>query len=476
MDAHIVFIVRGTGRLFPVTFPLPRGGNPILVTIAGIVWSPVTIALVIGVGCYLTIFTGVFQIRCFKRIILDTFGSLHAGKTTGHGAITPFAAMSTALGGTMGTGNIVGIATAIAMGGPGAIFWMWIAAVLGMMTKLAEVALAVRFRKRVRDGYTGGPMYYMDSALGSRGMAVLFCIFCLLGSLGMGNMVQANAIAGAMKEAFGFSPLATGIVASMVVGLVAMGGVKRIAKACEMLVPFMSVIYIVACIAAIVMNIHVLPYAFSQIFKGAFGLSAIGGGVGGYSVMQAMRYGIARGIFTNEAGLGSAPIAHASAAAKGPVEQGLWGAVEVFVDTIVCCTLTTLVILTADEGRLWNSGIGAGALTSRAFERAFGELSVIIVSVFILFFALTSMFGWSLYGERSIEYLLPDRKWPIVLFRAVYAAASIAGSVMALSAIWELADILSGLMTITNTTALFFLAPMAVQMVNQFDKRRVKIK
>jgi AGCS family alanine or glycine:cation symporter len=273
-------------------------------TAADIVWGPALIAAVLGVGFMLSVGSGFFQLRRFGHIVRHTLGSVGQREK---GGVSPFAAMATALGGTMGAGNIVGVATAIALGGPGSIFWMWAAALVGMMTKLAEVELAVHFRRKTADGYAGGPMYYMEKALGSRGMAVLFSLLCALGALGMGATVQSNAIAGAMEHAFGLPPLLTGILTAAAVTAVSMGGVRRVTGVSAFLVPLMTVAYALAALAVIALNARALPGAFGEIVKGAFSLPAASGGAGGYTMRAAVRYGVARGIYTNEAGLGSAP-------------------------------------------------------------------------------------------------------------------------------------------------------------------------
>ncbi|GHU80291.1 transporter [Clostridia bacterium] len=415
--------------------------------------------ILLALGIYLTIKTRFFQVFRFKFIFERTVGTLlKRDKRAGHG-ITPFQAMTTALAGTMGVGNIAGVATALVSGGPGAIFWMWAGAFFGMATKYAEIYLAVLYRRRDADGrFTGGPMYYMRNGLGENWLAALFSVLCVLTSLGIGNMAQVNSVSSSMSSAFTVPPAVSGILAAGCVALAVFGGVKRIAKITEAVIPFIAVIYICFAGTLLYINRGMLTAALSQIILGAFGVRAAGSGALGYTVSQAVRLGLSRGVFTNEAGLGSAPMAHAAADTKSPAHQGAWGVFEVFLDTMVVCTVTALVLLTAKGGTLWRSGLNGALLTSAAFESVFGGLGESFIALSIVFFAIPSMLGWCYYGECAMSFLTNGSGGAVNLYRAAFCVCVALGSVIGTEAVWAASDILNSLMALPNVAAVFLLS------------------
>lgn len=435
----------------------------------GFVWGPVMLVLLVGTGIYLTIRTRFFQFTRFGDITKNTIGTLFSRKDREKdpkGAITPFQAVSTALAGTIGTGNIVGVATAITMGGPGAVFWMWVSACFGMVTKYSEIVLAVKYREKNAEGlWVGGPMYYIQNGLQQKWLAVLFAAFCALASFGIGNMTQVNSISSAMEGSFGISTWITGLICAAIVALVIIGGVKRIAMVTERVVPFMALLYICGSLIVIGINYAAVPAAFKMIFAYAFDFHSAVGGAVGYTVMQAIRFGLARGVFSNEAGLGSAPIAHAATSEQNPVKQGLWGVFEVFVDTIIVCSMTALVILTSG---LWNSGITGAELTSAAFSASLGNYGGYFISISILFFALSTILGWSYYGERSIEYITSKNKTIIMIYRALFIGCIVIGATSNLTLVWGIADTLNGLMAIPNLIALLGLSGIVIDMTREY--------
>ena len=429
------------------------------------VWGPVMIVLLIGTGLYFTVCTGFFQFRKLGYVFKNTIGTLFQGKkAVAEGAVSPFQALSTALAGTIGTGNIVGVATAIGTGGPGAIFWMWISALVGMMTKYSEVVLSVRFRDKTSKGeWKGGPMYYIQNGLHQKWLAVIFAVFAFLASFGIGNMTQGNSIATSMNTTFGVPPLATGIVLALLIGFVIIGGVKRIGAITEKIVPFMSLFYIVCAVAVLVINAKEILPAFGLIFSSAFQPSAAFGGFLGAGVMKAIQLGMARGIFSNEAGLGSAPIAHAAADTEHPVQQGLWGVFEVFADTIVVCTCTALVLLTSGQ---WASGLEGADMTMAAFAQALPGVGNIMVAVALFFFAFSTMLGWSYYGEKCFEYLFGEKR--VMLYRLFFVLVAVVGTVTELKVVWDISDTLNGLMAIPNLIGLLGLSGVVFKLTKEY--------
>ena len=438
--------------------------------INGIVWGPPVLALLIGTGILLTVRVGFIQVRKFGVIMKHTLGSLFGpdAHKKDESGVTPFQAVATALASTVGTGNITGVATAVTLGGPGAIFWMWISAFFGMMTKYAEVLLAVKFReKNERNEWVGGPMYYIENGLGWKWLAVIFAVFATIASFGIGNMTQSNSIANALQSTVGISPLVTGIIVAIGAGIVILGGIKRIAQVTEKLVPFMGLFYVVLGVATLVMNFGNLPEAFRLIFYCAFNPDAALGGATGYTVMLAIRYGFARGVFSNEAGLGSAPIAHAAANTDSPVKQAFWGAFEVFFDTFIICTITGLVVVSSGA---WTSGLQGTSLTIAAFGNSLGSIGEWGVTIGTVLFAFSTILGWSYYGEKSIEYLFKGTSLVggVKLgYRVAFVLMTIFGAVGSLQLVWDIADTLNGLMAIPNLIALVALSGIVVKLTKE---------
>jgi AGCS family alanine or glycine:cation symporter len=421
-------------------------------------------------GLWFTLRSGCWQVFNIGKIFKETFGRMFGKNRIETKGVSPFQAMSAALASTVGTGNIAGVATAIVAGGPGAIFWMWVSAFLGMMTKYAEVYLAVRHRRKAPDGsFYGGPMYYMES-IGWRKPAVIFALLCMISALGVGNLTQINTLADAAYTVFSAPKLITGAVTAVLAALVVLGGMRSIGSVTEKLVPFMSVLYI--CLSAAVLYIcrdAVFP-AFQTIIAGAFDPRAAFGGAAGYSVFAAMRYGVNRGVFTNEAGLGSAPIAHACADTDSASRQGMWGAMEVFIDTLLLCTLTALVILAS--GVFTPDGAQDGAaLTVAGFEHALGSFGAGAVAVCTALFAFATLPGWCYYGEQCCVYLFKSRR-AMVVYRCLFIAFLLPGAVMRLDIVWRFADIMNAAMALPNLAALFVLSPQVF--AGLADKREAR--
>ena len=451
----------------------------------GVVWGLPAMALLIGTGLFLSFRTGFIQIFDFRYAMKHTLGKLFKKQESGDGAVTPFQALTTALAATAGTGNIAGITYAVTLGGPGAIFWLWASALIGMCTKYAEVVLAVKFRERNAHGdWVGGPMYYIKNGLGKKWhwLAALFCIFGALAAFGIGNAVQVGNITSSINSALQiFAPalsgaegtvnLITGIILAVLAGVTLLGGIKRLGRATEMIVPVMTVIYIAGCLTVIFVNIGSIGQVFAQIFKEAFTPSAALGGAAGISLKAAISWGLRRGVFSNEAGLGSAPIAHASTSEKDPVKQGLYGIFEVFMDTIVICTITglTLLISGIDIGY---GAEGSAALSIAAFATVFGQkASGVIIAACTTLFAFATVLGWSLYGVRCAEYLFGEKS--IRIYQLVYIAVIIIGATMDLGLAWEISDTLNGLMVIPNLVALLGLSGIVVKLTKEHFKRRL---
>lgn len=419
-----------------------------------IVWGPYMLVLLLGVGIFFTFRLRFFPVMHFKTWWNQTALSfLHGKAASSKEKISPFQAMATALAGSIGTGNIVGVANAIALGGAGAVFWMWIAAFFGMSTVFAENVLGVKYRVKRNGKYVGGPMYYMEKGLHCKWLAVIFAVFCTLAAFGMGNMTQANSVAGALQNGFGISANITGIILALLVSIIIFGGIDRIAKLTEKLVPFMAVIYTLAVIAVIAVNFREIPCAFREIFVQAFDCKAAAGGFMGYGMSRAIKYGISRGVFSNEAGLGSSPIVHSAADTDNPYKQGMWGIFQVFVDTIVLCTLMALCILTTGAHKTSLDGI---RLSTYSFESVLGFAGNIFMSLCIILFAFATLVSWSYYGEKSLEYLT-DGKY-ITVYRIAYSLFVYIGCVTGISLVWDISDTLNGLMAIPNLAALILLS------------------
>lgn len=436
-------------------------------TINSFVWGPVMIVLLMGTGLFFTLRSHGLQFRRFGYIMKEKIGRLFtrgAGKDIADGAVSPFQALTTALAGTIGTGNIVGVATAITTGGPGAIFWMWISALVGMMTKYSEIVLSVHFRDRnSKNEWRGGPMYYIERGLNLKWLATIFAVFAFCAALGTGNLTQINAIASSMKTTFHIPPLATGFVVAFLIAVVILGGVKRIGSISEKVVPLMSLFYVIGAIAVLFINRAALLPSIALIFRSAFTPTAAVGGFLGAGVMKAIQMGMARGIFSNEAGLGTAPIAHAAADTEQPVEQGMWGVFEVFMDTILVCTFTALIILTSG---LWYSGIDGANLTMAAFSQALPHVGGVIITISLFFFALSTMLGWSYYGEKCFEYLFGERF--VKVYRIAFVLVTVLGSVIELKVVWAVSDTLNGLMAIPNLIGLLGLSGVVLRLTKGY--------
>lgn len=442
------------------------------------IWGVPAMICIIGVGLYLSIGTRFIQIRKFPLAIKTTIGRIFSKKDSSDGTMTPFQAVCTALAATVGTGNIAGVAGAIAIGGPGAVFWMWVSAFLGMCTKFSEVTLAVHFRERnVHGDYVGGPMYYIKNGLSKNWhwLAVLFSVFGVLTVFGTGNATQVNTITTAINTALLnynlISPdsvktvnLVLGVVIAIIVGLVLLGGVKRIGKVTEKLVPFMALLYIVLSLGVVLLNIEHVPSVFASIINGAFNPSAVTGGIVG-SFFLSMKKGVSRGIFSNEAGLGTGSIAHACADTKKPVKQGLFGIFEVFTDTIVICTLTALVILVSGVSVPYGADAGA-ELTISGFTATYGNWVSIFTAVAMCCFAFSTIIGWGLYGARCIEFLFSVKV--IRPFMIAYSLVAILGATMDLGLLWSIAETFNGLMSIPNLIALFLLSGTVKKLVKEY--------
>ena len=449
--------------------------------INGFVWGPIMLALLVGTGVYLTCRTGWVQVRWFGYTLKHTIGSLFVKKEDGSGEnMTAFQAVCTALAGTVGTGNIAGVTGAVFVGGPGAVFWMWVSAFFGMCTKYAEIMLAMKFREKDAKGvYKGGPMYYIENGLGKqwKPLAVVFAILGGLASFGIGNIAQSSEIAGAMNGLFGLKPEITGVLLAMVVGVVVLGGSKRIGQVTSFLVPFMAMFYVAAGVAVIVMRISDVPAAFASILGSAFSFEAVGGGVFGYAIMVAMRQGFARGVFSNEAGLGSAPIAHAAAATEEPVEQAIWGIFEVFFDTIIICTITGLTVILSGvldtaEGLSAFSSKGAAAVA--AFNSVLpGTLGGTVIQISLIFFALSTILGWSYYGERCWGYLSNNNRLVDWIYKVIFICVCVVGAMGSGTLMWDISDTLNGAMAIPNLIALLALSGVVASETKQsFDTKK----
>ncbi len=448
------------------------------------IWGVPAMICIIGVGLILSCRTKFIQIRKFPHAIKSTVGKIFSRSDAKEGSITSFQAVCTALAATVGTGNIAGVAGAIALGGPGAVFWMWISALLGMCTKFAEVTLAVHFREKNAHGdYVGGPMYYIKNGLGKKWMwmAYLYAGLGVLTVLGTGNATQVNTITtsiNTMLTSFGLVSeagtktvsLIVGIIIAIVVALVLLGGIKRLAKVTEKLVPFMAVLYVILGVGVIILNIDSVPTVFASIFQGAFNPKAVTGGIVG-SFFISMKRGVSRGIFSNEAGLGTGSIAHATADTDNPIKQGFFGIFEVFADTIIICTLTALTILCS--GAAFEYGVAAGAdLTISGFVATYGNWVTIFTAVALCCFAFSTILGWGLYGARCLEFIFSEKV--IKPFMVVYSLVAIVGATMDLGLLWSIADTFNGFMSIPNLIALLLLSGTVAKLLKEYTFNKKK--
>ena len=438
-------------------------------SINALVWGPPMLVMLLGVGLSLSIGLKLMPVLKLRA----GFQLMWKGRTgaESEGEIPPFQALMTALSATVGTGNIAGVATAVFLGGPGALFWMWLTALVGMATKYSEAVLAVRFREvDERGAYTGGPMYYIRNGLGKKWawLGVLFAIFAAVAAFGIGNTVQANSVADVLETNFNLPHWVTGLVLMVLVGLVLIGGIKRIGQVASTLVPSMAIAYILVGLMVLAINAEQIPNAIAMVFTHAFSPVAAEGGFAGAAVWAAVRFGVARGIFSNEAGLGSAPIAHAAAQTKNPINQGMVAMLGTFIDTIIVCSITGLVIISSGA---WTSGETGAALTSLAFETGLPGFGNYVVAISLAIFAFTTIIGWSFYGERCIEFLFGVKA--IVPYRVIWILAIPVGATINLGLIWLIADTLNAMMALPNLVALLLLSPVVFKLTREhFEKER----
>ena len=456
----------------------------------GFVWGLPMLILLVGTGILMTLLTRFFQVTHIKHWMKNTIGGIftnshitaHTGKEDMQ--ISQFQSLCTALAATIGTGNIAGVAAAIAAGGPGAIFWMWIVAFFGMMTNFSENVLGIYYRRRnERDEWCGGAMYYLKDGLGSKpgckqigaALAVLFSVFCILASFGIGNMSQINSIAVNMGSAFGIPSFVTGVFLMAIAGLVIVGGLKRIASVTERLVPFMAVIYVLGALVIVILNAGKIGPVFVSIIKGAFGMRAVGGGIVGSGVAYAVQWGMKRGVFSNEAGLGSSVMVHSSSNVREPVVQGMWGIFEVFADTIIVCSLTAFAVLSCgivdlDTGAVLSDQVST-ALVAEAFSTVYGRAGAAFIAIAILFFAFSTVLGWSQYGSRGFEYLFGTKSTGI--FKVIFVAFILIGATMDLTLAWDLSDTFNGLMAIPNLIGVLALSGTVMKITRNYVDRKI---
>lgn len=447
--------------------------------VSALVWGTPMLILLLGSGIYFSIKTRFFQIRGFSFWLRRTFGEICKNpfkkqQTKQENGISPFQAMATALAASLGTGNIAGVATAVAIGGPGAVFWMWISAVFGMMTSFAENALGIYYRRKNKDGeWCGGAMYIIQDGLKQhkllrpfrRPLAVLFALFCALASFGMGNMVQINTISETMQSTFHLPPILTGIAAATILGLIIFGGVKRIGATAEKLVPLMALLYTLGALIVIFKNIDRLMPTLISIVEGAFGFSAVSGGISGAMIQKAMSQGLKRGVFSNEAGLGSSVVVHCASNLNEPAEQGMWGMFEVFFDTVIMCTVTALVILMPNT-----TGAVGATLVAKAFaENGFGIYGSAFIAISILFFAFSTCLGWSYYGAKCVEYLFG--KGAVTPYKIIFIIFLFFGAVAEMKPIWNIADIFNGLMAVPNLLGVLTQSKLVIRIFKDYIKR-----
>ncbi len=464
-----------------------------------IAWGPWMLILLVGTGVFMTWKLGFLQFRKFGYAMKQTLGKIFSKQSAGSGEVTPFQAVSTALAATVGTGNIAGVTGAIAVGGPGAVFWMWVSALFGMATKYSEVVLAVQYRERNPKGdYVGGPMYYIKNGMGKKWtwLAMIFSLLAAIAAIGTGNMTQINTIVTSFNstiDAFGgntaasavtvmgqtitISSLAVGLLVAVIVAMVLFGGLKRIGSVTERLVPGMAVIYVICSLIIVFVNRQYVGEIFGMIFRGAFDPQAVMGGVVGVTIKTAIQKGVGRGVFSNEAGLGSAPMAHAATSETDPVKQGMYGIFEVFMDTIVVCTLTALTLLCGVKsgvGIVWGQNAGAELIIA-SFSTVFGSrIGSLIVTIAITLFALSTILSWALYGSRSFEFLFGHKSG--IIYQVVYVAAVVIGAVLKLDIVWTIADTFNGFMAVPNLIALLALSGVVARLTKEhFSQQKVGV-
>ncbi len=456
----------------------------------GFVWGLPMLILLVGTGILMTVLTKFFQVTHFKHWMKHTIGGVFTNShITAHTAkedkqISQFQSLCTALAATIGTGNIAGVAAAIAAGGPGAIFWMWVVAFFGMMTNFSENVLGIYYRRRnEKNEWCGGAMYYLKDGLGSKkncaqigaALAGLFSVFCILASFGIGNMSQINSIAVNMNSAFNIPFWVTGIILMLLAGLVIVGGLKRIAAVTEKLVPFMAVIYVIGALIILFANITKIGPVFTAILRGAFGMRAVGGGIVGSGVAMAVQWGMKRGVFSNEAGLGSSVMVHSSSNVREPVVQGMWGIFEVFADTIIVCTLTAFAVLSSglvdlETGKVLSDNVST-SLVAEAFSTVFGGAGAAFIAIAILFFAFSTVLGWSQYGSKGFEYLFGRKA--VKGYQIVFVVFIVIGATMDLSLAWDLSDTFNGMMAIPNLIGVLTLSGTVAQITKNYVDRKL---
>lgn len=444
--------------------------------INGNILSPLMMILILGTGIFMSFKLRFLQVTYFGQSVNETlvpvFKSFKKKTKKKHGAVSQFQAFSAAIAGTVGTGNIVGVSTAICLGGPGAIFWMWFSAFFGMITNFCENVLGIYYREKNEKGeYRGGAMYYITHGLGLKWLAMMFAAFCVLAAIGY-NMAQVNSISSTMLSSFNIPLWITGLVIAVIVGLVIVGGIKRISKVASYIVPIMALAFMILGIIIIGRNYNRIGYSFGLIFKNAFSLQSFGSGIMGYGIMRGMRYGVARGVFSNEAGLGSSVMAHCASDVKEPVKQGLWGIFEVFLDTFIICTLMALVFLSTGAYDNYISGnIFMGApMALWAFETNLGIFGKLCFSVILPLFAFTTVLSWSFYGEKGIEYLFGKKA--ILPYKICYVLLVMLGATQGIDLIWNLSDMFNVLMAVPNLLAIILLSPKIKEIVDNYSKRR----
>ncbi len=425
-------------------------------------WGEPMLILLIGCGIYLSIRLGFLQVRRVKEWLFCTLSSMFKKREDTDTGITPYQALSSALASTIGSGNIVGVATAIASGGAGAVFWMWVSAFFGMATKYTEIYLALKFRKRKGDSFFGGPMYYIENGLG-KGFSWLAYVFAFSGAIaciGMGSMNQANSISQVMTKALPISETAVGITLFVLAALGISGGIKKISKVTEKLVPIMAILYIGTGVLIIFLNIKSVPSAFSLIIRSAFSPNAVYGALGGEMMRRSVRFGVARGVFSNEAGLGTSPIVHAAANAESPDKQGLWGIFEVFITTIVICTITAIVVICGKNIPETETGV---RLVSAAFSGHIGKVGGFVVEISTILFAFTTILGWSYYGETCIAYIFREKELCSKIYRTIFAFSVIFGATQRTESVWALSDMFNGVMIVPNLIAVILLSGIVIR-------------
>ena len=435
--------------------------NNLVSQASSFVWGVPMLVLLVGTGLYLTILLRGMQFWALGH----AFKLIFVKEKDAQGDITHFQALMTALAATVGIGNIVGVATAITFGGPGAVFWMWITGLVGMATKYSEAILAVKYREKGENGFKGGPMYYLSKGANMPKLGMAFAIFTVLASFGIGNMTQSNAVANALGSQFAIESWITGIILLTITAFVVLGGIKSIGKTTSYLIPFMIAIYLFTAMFIILTNFDKVGDAFGLIFYHAFNPIAAGGGFAGAAVAAAIRYGIARGVFSNESGLGSAPIAAAAAKTNDPVKQALVSMTQTFIDTLIVCTMTAVIILMAP---VWSTGGSAGDLTLKSFEFFLGTPGAIVVVLATVLFGYSTILGWSYYGERAFEYIFGDRS--IKIYRIVFVSFVLVGAMMELKFVWNFSDLANGLMAIPNLIALLLLSKIVSEETKRYFK------